>query len=235
MGTNATEAPASSARTISVVVDTRGWFDEHAIALVEALAGRGHRAHFVTHYADVPAGDIAFYLSCTRLTPGEMLDRNALNLVVHASDLPRGRGFSPLVWQVLEGMNEIPLTMITMTEQADAGDIVMKRRIMFEGHELNDEMRDRMGRAIMAMCLDLLDQHEPLGLQPQRGEPSWYRKRGPQDSRLDPDISIADQFDLLRVVDNERYPAFFDLRGHRYALSIRKLGPLHQFTQDDDK
>lgn len=176
-------------------------------------------------------GDIAFFLSCTRLTPAEVLSRNALNLVVHASDLPKGRGFSPLVWQVLEGVNEIPLTMITMAQQADTGDIVMQRRITFEGHELNSEMRSRMGSEIAAMCLRLLDQPEPIRLRPQRGEPTWYPRRRPDDSRLDPELSIADQFDLLRVVDNERYPAFFEIRGHRYALAIRDLGPATHFSK----
>ena len=40
------------------------------------------------------------------------------------------------------------------------------------------------------------------------------------DSRLDPDDTIAQQFNLLRVVDNERYPAFFELLGRRYILKI---------------
>ena len=30
------------------------------------------------------------------------------------------------------------------------------------------------------------------------------------------------QFDLLRVVDTERYPAFFDCRGRRYIVKIEK-------------
>jgi methionyl-tRNA formyltransferase len=34
--------------------------------------------------------------------------------------------------------------------------------------------------------------------------------------------TIAEQFDLLRVVDNLRYPAFFDHRGKRYRLTIKK-------------
>ena len=36
--------------------------------------------------------------------------------------------------------------------------------------------------------------------------------------------SIAEQFDLLRVADPQRFPAFFDLRGHRYLVRIEKAG-----------
>jgi methionyl-tRNA formyltransferase len=33
---------------------------------------------------------------------------------------------------------------------------------------------------------------------------------------------LAEQFDLLRVVDSERFPAFFEYRGRRYKLKIEK-------------
>jgi methionyl-tRNA formyltransferase len=52
--------------------------------------------------------------------------------------------------------------------------------------------------------------------------PTYYRRRTPEDSRLDPQRSIAEQFDLLRVVDPDRFPAFFDLCGHRYVVRIEK-------------
>ena len=32
--------------------------------------------------------------------------------------------------------------------------------------------------------------------------------------------SGGQQFNLLRVVDNERYPAFFELDGRRYTIQI---------------
>jgi methionyl-tRNA formyltransferase len=38
---------------------------------------------------------------------------------------------------------------------------------------------------------------------------------------LDQQRSLAEQFELLRVVDNVRYPAFFHWRGRRYELQVR--------------
>ncbi|QXT39382.1 formyltransferase family protein [Gymnodinialimonas ceratoperidinii] len=216
-------SPWPDRRRIAVVTDPPdGWFAPHAEALTHRLRARGHDACSVSRQEEVPAGDIAFYLSCTRLTPPGLLARNRWNLVVHASALPRGRGFSPLAWQVLEGRNDIPLTMITMAREADAGDIVMQRHLRFRGHELNDEMRARMGAEITGMCFELATAPAPPVVRPQEGEPSHYPRRRPADSRLDPHRTLADQFDLLRTVDNDRYPAFFDLRGHRYVLKIHR-------------
>lgn len=218
-------------RKVAIVVDNRGWFDPHAAALVERLGDNGCDAQFVTRQKDVPVGDIAFYLSCVRITPPAVLKRNARNVVVHASALPKGRGFSPIVWQILEGAHDIPVTMIEMAEEVDAGDILMQRTLHFEGHELNDELRTALGECIVEMCLDYVANPDAYPPRPQTGTPSWYSRRRPDDSRLDPSRSIEAQFDLLRVVDNEAYPAFFDMRGHRYILKIEKVGPAPAETE----
>src|SRR6266571_1704479 len=88
-------------RRVTVCVDTEGWFDPYAIDLVERIAAVDDQAKFVRNAADVQDDGIAFYLSCTKLTPAEVLARNHHNIVVHASALPKGRGFSPIVWQIL--------------------------------------------------------------------------------------------------------------------------------------
>ncbi len=211
---------------VSVVVDTPGWFDPFAESLARQLNELGHSAAVIRKYEDVPAGDIAFYLSCMKITPSEVLARHQWNFVVHASALPEGRGFSPLVWQILEGRSEIPITMIAMSEGVDEGDIARQSSLHFEGHELNTELRDCLGQAIVEQCLSVVSDDQAPSLVPQEGSGSWYRRRRPEDSRVDPNRPIAEQFDLLRVVDNERYPAFFDHRGHRYKLLIEDTGPI---------
>jgi methionyl-tRNA formyltransferase len=57
---------------------------------------------------------------------------------------------------------------------------------------------------------------------PQVGDESFYKKRVASDNELDPNLSIAKQFNLLRVVDNERYPAHFYLNGQKYIIKIYK-------------
>lgn len=45
----------------------------------------------------------------------------------------------------------------------------------------------------------------------QNGEASHYRRRQPADSQFEPERYLAEQLNLLQVVDNQRYPAFFPL------------------------
>lgn len=209
-------------RPVSVCVDTPGWFDPFARKLVEQINQGGDAAIFVRDAGAVQSDGVAFYLSCLKLTPTEVLERNPHNVVVHASALPRGRGFSPMVWQVLEGSNVIPVTMILAAEEADSGDVLMEDSIELGGHELNGEMRALLGQKIIEMCLRYLALPDPPTGRQQSGQPNWYPRRKPADSKLDPQLSIADQFDLLRVADNVRYPAYFDHRGHRYILKIER-------------
>lgn len=51
----------------------------------------------------------------------------------------------------------------------------------------------------------------------------YLRKRSPLDNQIDPTKSIEEQFDLLRVSDNDRFPAFFELRGKKYTLKLEKI------------
>jgi len=159
-----------------------------------------------------------------KITPPEILARSRLNLVAHASDLPKGRGFSPIVWQILNGENTIPVSLLYAADNVDSGDIVIQEKLKFEGHELNEEIRNALGNIIVDMCERFLRSKEVPAGRSQVGEASWYPRRTWKDSELDPQLTIAEQFEILRVVDNERYPAFIKFRGHTYKITITKTG-----------
>lgn len=209
-------------RPVSIIVDPPGWFTPFAKDLAVRLEMNGFPVNIFDSQESVTAGCIAFYLSCTGITPPERLELHNWNIVVHASDLPQGRGFSPLVWQILEGKNIIPVKMIIMEEAVDTGDIVMERKIEFKGHELSYEMREILGQTIVEMCFDFVNNSTKPDMKPQQGNSTWYRRRNLSDSQLDPKKTIEEQFNLLRVVDNQAYPAFFNHLGHRYTIMVKR-------------
>jgi methionyl-tRNA formyltransferase len=212
-------------RIVSVVVDNDSWILPFAQRLVREISADGDHAELVRDHAEVKAGGVAFFLGCVKIAKAETLTRNRRNLVVHASDLPKGRGFSPMTWQILEGKNRLPVCLLEAAEGVDSGPIVERAWIEYHGHELNDELRAPLGEMHIRLCRRFLGSDVPPVGVAQTGEASTYARRRADDSRLDPNASIADQFALLRVVDNDRYPAFFDLHGHRYVLRITKQDP----------
>jgi len=186
-----------------------------------------HEIELVNQSCDLNNGDILFLTSCHEVVSKETRRKFSASLVVHASDLPRGRGWSPLVWQILEGRKKITVSLLEADDAVDSGDIWKQQILQFEGHELYDEIN----AALCKTVIDLMDYAAThIGnIQPvpqENSEPTYYRRRTPDDSRLDPGKSIAEQFELLRIADPLRYPAFFDYRGCRYQVRLIKVdGP----------
>ena len=54
-------------------------------------------------------------------------------------------------------------------------------------------------------------------------EPTYYPRRKPSDSMLDPSKSIESQFNLIRICDPGRFPAYFYLNGYKYSLTLEKI------------
>lgn len=210
-------------RIITVVVDNPSWILPYAERLASDLVAAGDRASLVFGYKDMPEGTVAFFLGCTGIATRDILAKHRRNLVVHESALPQGRGFSPLTWQILERKRLIPICLIEAVDEVDAGPVIYRETMSFEGHELIDDMRDVVGRTTAELCRRFLREAFPPTGHPQMGTPTYYPRRRPADSRLDPTLPLTAQFELLRVVDNVAYPAWFEYRGQRYKLSIEKL------------
>lgn len=206
----------------------------HLVRWCAAQAGR-HQVDLVEAVAQAEAlghGDLLFLVSCHEIVPPRLRAQYRAALVIHASDLPRGRGWSPLVWQILEGRDAIPVTLLEAADPVDSGAIWHQVWLRFQGHELADEIHAALFAAELALMDFAVANLEGVQPRPQAGEATHYRRRLPEDSRLDPARSLAEQFNLLRVADPERYPAFFDHLGHRYVLRISKLGPVDTSQAD---
>jgi methionyl-tRNA formyltransferase len=210
-------------KRITILVDNDSWVLPYAQELEKELAVLSCPVRLIRESKDIDEGWINFMLGCTRIVGADLLKKNQHNLVVHESDLPRGRGFAPMAWQIIEGKNEIPICLIEAEAEADTGVIWIKDEIKLSGTELCDEWRVRQGEKTVELCKRFVTEYGSIIPHPQEGEPSWYPRRRPADSRLDVKISIEEQFNLLRTVDSERYPAFFDLAGRRYLIKIEPV------------
>lgn len=209
--------------SVTVVVDNPSWIVGYAQDLVERARIQGFDAGFSDSYDSMGCGDIAFLIGCLGIAKQATLAKHKWNLVVHESSLPNGRGFAPVAWQVIAGAKSIPVVLMQADVGADTGSIVDQDEIRLTGYELNDELRRMQGEMTVTLCEKFLKRYPDIQPLPQSGIPTYFRRRTPEDSRLDPDRSIRDQFNLLRTVDNDRYPAFFEIDGNRYQLRISRV------------
>lgn len=210
--------------SITIATAASGWMRSRLARFEEELRAAGHEVTIVTSVDEMPGGDFLFLLSYWGIVPDAARERYLHTLVVHESDLPEGRGWSPATWAIVEGRNRIPVCLLEASAQVDRGDIYLREAIELSGHELVDEWRDLLLAKTVELCqrfitgfADLVSRREA-----QSGAGTYLPRRKPDDSRLDPARSIESQFNLLRVVDNASYPAFFEHQGHRYLLKIEK-------------
>lgn len=208
---------------LRVLSDRDGWLAEYIPILRRELAGVSSTFEVCEdHDPGAERADMTILFGYSRILPPEVLDLSALNVVIHASDLPRGRGWSPYIWDVLAGAGQITVSVIEAVHQIDAGDILVQERVLLTGTELLPEIRREIAVTAVRLTKRVVEQFQvgTLARSPQVGRSSYFRRRTPQDSRVDTTKSIEDQFDLLRTVDNKRFPAWFELRGRRYRLEI---------------
>jgi methionyl-tRNA formyltransferase len=187
------------------------------------MSSKSHSVSLCYDKADLQGGDILFLVSCSQIIHESERKKYRAAFVLHASDLPKGRGWSPHIWSILNGANQITVCLLEANDSVDSGAIWLKTQMNLEGHELLPEINERLFAAELLLMAQAVEQFERISPIQQLGDPGPYMpKRSPADSRLDPYKTIAEQFDLLRIVDSKRYPAFFDYRGKRYLISIEK-------------
>lgn len=207
---------------ITILTDNpNSWIIPYVEDLKKELS-ENHRLHHVYNIVDIVGGDIMLILSCENILKKEFLQLHKSNIVVHPSKLPQGKGWSPLAWQVLEGLNKIPVSLFEAVEDVDAGDVYIVDYIELKGHELNDEIKHKQGLLTIKMIKQYINKFNTIKGIPQSGEESFYPRRKQKENELNINKTIADQFNLLRVVDNERYPAYFYIGDQKYTIKIYK-------------
>lgn len=179
----------------------------------------------VRNKGDLSGGDILFLISCSEIV--NKTDRSAysVSLVIHASDLPNGRGWSPHIWQIIEGRSEITLSLLEAEDKVDSGRIWKKIKLKIPKYILWDEINALLFTGEIDLINYAVEKFDDVTPQQQDKniEPSYYSKRTPLDSQIDPLASLESQFDKIRVCDPSRFPAFFELHGYRYTIKLEKV------------
>lgn len=205
---------------ITILTDNPGsWMMSYVPDLIDRLHRRDHNVIWAYNWDEVPGGDILVMLSCERILSRRQLARHKSNVVVHPSNLPFGRGWSPLAWQVLEEKTSIPICLFEAVTKVDTGPVYLRDVIRTEGNELNEELKQKQGEKTVEMVIKYVDNYPMKGEQ-QEGSGTYYPRRTPADSELEMDRTLGELFNQLRVVDNDRYPAWFQYRGKTYVLKI---------------
>lgn len=154
------------------------------------------------------------------LIPEEITDRWEC-VVFHMTDLPYGRGGSPLQNLIVRGHKDTMVSAIKVTKKLDGGPVYMKRPLSLAGSA--QEIYERCSDIIFGEMIPCFFSEPPEPV-PQTGEPVVFRRRKPEEGRLTPDMAPETLYDYIRMLDAEGYPrAYMEFGDYRLEFDAARL------------
>lgn len=164
--------------------------------------------------------DIVFFPHWSYMIPAEIYE-NYTCIVFHMTDLPFGRGGSPLQNLIVRGIYETKISAIRVVGELDAGPVYMKEALTLEGSA--QEIYSRMSDLIFQSMIPVFMERE-LTAASQQGEIVYFKRRTPEQSRIPDNLSLRQVYDYIRMLDAQGYPnAYVDLGRCRIKLRCAQI------------
>jgi methionyl-tRNA formyltransferase len=181
----------------------------HRICLVVTQpaqpAGRGPVIEMGDVNASATVGWIADYRPdlIVVISFGQKISNEVVNIApkrainVHASLLPKYRGAAPVNWAIVNGEKETGITVITVAERMDAGDILAQVKTEIGWDETAGDLGERLAKLAAPLLIDTIDRIA--------GGTAVYKKqdesqviRAPKLHKTDGNLDFAEPAQVLR-------------------------------------
>lgn len=161
--------------------------------------------------------DYIFFPHWSWIIPKEIYEAYKC-IVFHMTDLPFGRGGSPLQNLISRGIENTKVSAISVSEEIDAGDIYLKKDLSLNGTA--DEIFIRASKIIFFEMIPLIIEENIKPVE-QSGEVVHFKRRSPNESEINNSINSMDElYNHIRMLDGEGYPkAFINFGKYRLEFS----------------
>jgi methionyl-tRNA formyltransferase len=157
-----------------------------------------------------------FFLHWSHIVPLSITDKYEC-VCFHMTDVPYGRGGSPLQNLIACGQHKTKLTALRMVQELDAGPVYLKRSLSLNGSTA-EEIYMRANSLSCEMITQILD--EQIEPQEQTGEVVSFARRIPEQSVLPTSDDLDSIYDHIRMLDAEGYPhAFIEIGNLRLEFT----------------
>jgi len=166
---------------------------------------------------------IIFFIHWSKIIK-ESLFEKYLCIQFHASNLPKGRGGSPIQNQILQNIKKTKLTAFKISKKLDSGPICLQEDLMLAGDA--EQILKKIEIKSIKMINKII-KIKKLKFKKQVGKPSYFKRRKPLESRIDTSqiLTIDKLYDFLRMLDAPGYPgAFIELNKFKFIFNnIKKI------------
>lgn len=190
------------------IASTRRWnaglADRLAARLAQPLLAIRARGELSAGRLQAAGVQTVFVPHWSYIIPAEVFE-NFECVIFHMTDLPFGRGGSPLQNLIARGFSETVITAIRCTEILDGGPVYLKRPLSLLGTA--EEIFIRADRVIEEMVIEIVTRAiKPV---PQVGEVVNFIRRQPTESDIAGCKDLDHIYDLIRMLDADGYPSAF--------------------------
>ena len=160
---------------------------------------------FIPHWSYIIPKDIFLNYEC---------------IVFHMTDLPYGRGGSPLQNLIIRGFESTKISAIRVQDGVDTGDIYLKNDLELHGSAYDIFKRGNI--IINNMIVKILKKRiDPV---PQNGKVTLFKRRKPEQSNIEKLRTINKVYDYIRMLDADGYPkAYIENNIFKFEFSGAKL------------
>jgi len=129
--------------------------EKHALPVYQPQRVRD--ADFLSTF-DALAPDMVVLVAFGQILPREIIDGPPLGCInVHPSLLPSYRGAAPINWAIINGDTKTGVTIMYMSEEVDAGDMILQREVPIESDDTYDDLSRRLSTLGATCLVDSID------------------------------------------------------------------------------
>ena len=204
-----------------IIICTLKTWNITAAKLLKKDLNHGNQIYIITEQDKLLSGareinpDYIFFPHWSYIIPEEIYE-NYNCIVFHMTDLPFGRGGSPLQNLIIRGYKSTKISAIKVIKELDAGPVYMKEALDLSGNA--SEIFERATKIIFNKMIPNIIETSPVPYE-QSGEVVIFKRRKPEESRLSENMSLSNIYDYIRMLDAEGYPNAFIQFG-QYHLSL---------------
>ena len=209
---NEAGSSGETARACNVIVSNKEW---HRKYIGEVSARTGSKIVYIDDKEKVAYGYLKqlspryiFFPHWSYIISAEVYD-NFECVIFHMTDLPFGRGGSPLQNLIERGIYETKISAIRCRRELDGGEVYMKRPLSLWGTA--EEIYLRAAELTKEMMVEIAT--SGISPVPQTGEPVIFRRRKPEQGDISALGNIEKVFDYIRMLDADGYPPAFLEKG----------------------
>ena len=171
--------------------------------------------------------EVIFFIHWRKILEKKFI-RNNMCINFHMTNLPYGRGGSPLQNLILLGKKSTTLTAFRMNEKIDAGDYLYKQKLSLKGSA--EEIYKKLSLKAFEIIKKILTRE--FRYKKQRGTVVFFKRRKPKQSEIKTWKNLDELYDFIRMLDAPSYPkAFLKVGDKKIFFQKAKINKKNKFIQ----